>query len=371
MTSAFTQAPAPFPSQSATLPPQAAAPQAWPLEWAHGRAEIQALGAMLGPLSFRLGPRRWLQVMHVAPWADSDDALALPGVLRRMRGEWPCVPFGRTDLPPDLPPGWQAIVPDDQWAHGFGANHHWNCEHAGSDRVSLAIDYPVDSPVARIERHVRAVLDAPALDIELVIRPRRSLRLPAGLHPTFLLPRAVGRAALELGPHEGIFSYPSHTAGAHSHLQPDRRAASLDALAGAHGLLDLGHLPLGQDGEELLQVRGLAQGAGAAPFSLHYKDEDARVGLWWDTRQFPDLMLWLSNRGRPEYPWNGRHVALGAEPVNSAFDLSRVARPPAGHPLADRVGIALEAGEPWRTRYRIAAWNGQHAPASPDLQPLS
>jgi len=340
------------------LPQAAPAPLMWRLEWAYGRAEVQALGAMLGPLYFRLDAERDLQVMHVAPWAGTTDSLALPGLLRRMRGEWPCVPFGRTDLPPDLPNGWEALAPDDIWSHGYSANHRWSCEYADSECLSLAIDYPGDSPIARIERHVRAVADAPALDMELIIRPRRSLRLPAGLHPTFRLPQPGGRVQLELGRHEGVFSYPSRSAGAISRLVPDRRSDSLQSMLAADGAIDLSRLPLAEDGEELVQVRSLAAGAGSAPLSLHYLDYDARVGLWWDTRQFPDLMLWMSNRGRPEFPWDGRHVALGAEPVNSVFDLGRVARPPAGHPLADRLGITLEAGREWRTRYRIAAWSG-------------
>jgi hypothetical protein len=343
------------------------APQAWRLEWAFGSAEVQALGGMLGPLHFRLDAERDLQVMHVAPWAGTTDSLALPGILRRLRGEWPCVPFGRTDLPPDLPPGWQNVEPDDSWPHGYSANHLWTCEHASRERVCLAIDYPEDSPVARIERHVQAVADAPALDMDLVIWPRRSLRLPAGLHPTFRLPHPGGRVELELGRHEGIFSYPSRSAGAITRLLPDCRSERLDAMAAVGGALDLSRLPLSEDGEELVQVRALSASPCAAPLSLHYLDYDAHVGLWWDTARFPDLMLWLSNRGRPEFPWQGRHVALGAEPVNSVFDLSRVARPPADHPLADRLGIALEAGQPWRTRYRIAAWSGALAPAWPSI----
>lgn len=341
---------------------QAPAPLAWRLEWAYGRAEVQALGAMLGPLHFRLDAERDLQVMHVAPWAGTTDSLALPGVLRRLRGEWPCVPFGRTDLPPDLPPGWEPLAPDDIWPHGYSANHRWTCDYASSDRVALAIDYPADSPVARVERHIRVVPDAPALDMELVIWPRRSLRLPAGLHPTFRLPQPRGRVQLEIGQHEGIFSYPSRSAGAITRLLPDCRSENLQSMAGAAGTIDLSRLPLGEDGEELMQVRAIGKGTGSAPLSLHYLDYDARVGLWWDTRQFPDLMLWMSNRGRPEFPWEGRHVALGAEPVNSVFDLGRVARPPAAHPLADRLGIALQAGHAWHTRYRIAAWSGTVAP---------
>lgn len=340
----------------------------WRLAWSHGHAEIQALGAMLGPVHFRLDAERSLQVMHVAPWAGAPATRALPGILQRLRGEWPCVPFGRTDLPPDLPPGWQALTADAPWPHGFGSNHVWSCDDAGSEWISLSIDYPDDAPVARLERHVRVVAGAPAVDIELVIHPRRSLRLPVGLHPTFRLRSddvRLGAAArpgrgvrLELGCHDGIFSYPSRSAGAISRLAPDRRSATLSAMAGASGPIDLAHLPTREAGEELLQVRGLRQGGAPAPLSLHYLDEDAHVGLWWDHSHFPDLMLWVSNRGRPEYPWDGHHVALGAEPVNSVFDLGRVARPPPGHPLADRAGIALQAGQVWRTSYRIGAWRG-------------
>jgi hypothetical protein len=337
----------------------------WRLEWAFGSAEVQALGGMLGPLQFRLDAERDLQVMHVAPWAGTTESLALPGILRRLRGEWPCIPFGRTDLPPDLPPGWQPLAPDDSWPHGYSANHRWTCEHASKERVCLAIDYPEDSPIARIERHIQAVADAPALDMDLVIWPRRSMLLPAGLHPTFRLPDASGRVQLELGRHDGIFSYPSRSAGAVTRLRPDCRSEKLEAMSGIGEPLDLSHLPLGDDGEELLQVRAIGAGMAGAPLSLHYLDYDAHVGLWWDTNQFPDLMLWLSNRGRPEFPWEGRHVALGAEPVNSVFDLGRVACPPADHPLADRLGIGLQAGQAWRTRYRIGAWSGARAPCPP------
>lgn len=332
--------------------------QRWRLEWDYGSAEVQALGGMLGPLHFRLDADRDLQVMHVAPWAGTTESLALPGLLRRMRGEWPCVPFGRTDTPADLPPDWTAIVADDQWAHGYGANHRWTCTGATATSVSLAIDYPEQSPVSRIERRISVVPGAPALDIALTIQPRRDVRLPAGLHPTFRLPQPDGRVRLALGQHDGIFSYPSHSAGAASILLRDTRSEHLHAMAGIDGSCDLASLPLGDNVEELLQVRALFGNEGMPPFSLHYLDYDMHVGMWWNPAHFPDLMLWLSNRGRPEFPWHSRHVALGAEPVNSVFDLGRVARPPACHALADRRGIDLRAGQDWTTCYRIAAWRG-------------
>jgi hypothetical protein len=255
-------------------------------------------------------------------------------------------------------------MPDDDWPHGFGSNHMWACERADAEQILMVIDYPDTSPIERIERRVRVMTASPALDISLVVHPRRSVVLPVGLHPTFRLPQPSGRVQIELGAHEGIFTYPSRSAGAITRLRPDQRAESLNAMPGVDGPIDLSRLPLQGDSEELLQVRGLRPHGEAPQLRLHYFDDDACVDLWWDTTQLPDLMLWLSNRGRPEYPWQGQHVALGAEPVNSIFDLGRVAKPPQGHPLSDRIGISLVAGQPWRTSYRIAASSGSRPVAA-------
>lgn len=354
--------------------------RAWRLQWEHGSAEVQPLGGMLGPVTLRLEGGREFDIMHVAPWHGMTAADALPGILQRLRGEWPCVPFGRADQPLDLPPAWRTHPAGDQWDHGYAANHAWHCVDATPQRLHLAIDYPEDSAVARVERIIAADPHAPALDITLIVHVRREARLPAGLHPTFRLPPAVGRVLVQLAAHEGLHSYPANAPGAISRLRPDTRSASLARMAGTDGPLDLSRLPLPGPSEELLQVRGLRSPAPAAaggapggasgnasgpaslaPFALHYLDYAASVGMWWDTAQLPDLMLWISNGGRIHFPWMSRHLAIGAEPVNSLFDLGRVAQAPAGHPLADRLGIALSPQQPWQTQYRIAAWH-QAAP---------
>jgi hypothetical protein len=343
-------------SGAAIKPEQRRPSRSWRLAWEHGSAEVQALGGMLGPVSLRLDDERELDIMHIAPWAGTTSASALPGVLRRLRGEWPCVPFGRTDTPAGLPPGWRALAADDQWMHGYAANQRWNCIEATPTRVHLAIDYPADSAIVRMERVVAADPQAAALDISLGIWVRRAVRMPVGLHPTFRIPQAPGRVMLALGAHQGIHSYPVCAPGAVSRLLPDTRSASLSALAGVDGPLDLSHLPLAMPTEELVQVRALGGNEQQPPFALHYLDYDASVGMWWDAEQLPDLMLWVSNGGRINYPWESRHLAVGAEPVNSLFDLGRVAQAPDGHPLADRLGLSLHPDQPWHTRYRIAAW---------------
>ena len=116
------------------------------------------------------------------------------------------------------------------------------------------------------------------------------------------------------------------------------------------GTLDLSRFPLPVDTEELLQLRALD-----GPVVLHYLDAGWSLQLDWDRALLPDLMLWVSHRGRRQAPWNGRHLALGVEPVNGLFDLGRVSAAPAAHPLAQRHGLSLVPGEPLRIAYRLAA----------------
>ena len=57
-------------------------------DWAHGRLTVQDLGAMLGPVIFRLPDGREVSPLHVAPWAEDPQAASLPGILRALRGDF-------------------------------------------------------------------------------------------------------------------------------------------------------------------------------------------------------------------------------------------------------------------------------------------
>ncbi|WP_455854068.1 hypothetical protein [Ensifer canadensis] len=71
---------------------------------------------------------------------------------------------------------------------------------------------------------------------------------------------------------------------------------------------------------------------------------------------FPSLLLWYSNRGRKAYPWDGKHLALGVEPVCSAFDLGPAVSS-ADNPLASPAAptsLPFDSDQPFVTRYRIS-----------------
>ena len=317
----------------------------WTLKWAHGEATAQSLGGMLAPVRFELGEGRTVSPLYVAPWGD--DA-RWPGLLRALRGEWPCLPFGAVMAPPGLPPGFETRNAADTWNHGYGANHMWRLVEKVADRLTLRIDYPSEGEIESLERTIEVDPEAPALTVSLTVHARRDVVLPFALHPTFAIPDE-GIEVLAC-PHQSVHSYPVAPEPGISRSSPDHTFASLKAIATETGLMDVTRLPLLDKTEELLQIAGCQP-----PFVLRYPAQRADVLLDWNSEELPDALLWISNGGRAYEPWSGRNFALGVEPAQSFFDLGRVVTPPADHPLAGRTGLAFRAGVPRTISYRLSA----------------
>ncbi len=319
----------------------------WTLRWAWGEVTVQALGGMLAPLTLRLPDGRSVSPLQVAPWG-VDNNPQWPGVLRRLRGEWPCLPYGAVQPPPDLPAGWQGHPADDGWAHGYTANHAWHLIEQTGTALTVGITYPEDSDIERLERTVRPVSDAAAIEVTLRIHARRACQMPLALHPTFAVP-STG-LHISAAPARRIHTYPVPTEPGVSRLRPLATAASLSDMPTIDGRAALDRLPLAHDTEELMQLEGCVP-----PFELRYLAEGVRVQLDWDTHVLPDALIWISNRGRAHAPWSGRHVALGVEPMSGFFDLGRVVTPDASHPLAREHGVILTPEQPQVVRYRLSA----------------
>jgi hypothetical protein len=245
------------------------------------------------------------------------------------------------------PPG-----PDEE-IHGHSANHDWTWRDSPRGSLSLTLAYPETSPVERVERTIRPDPSAPAVDIEFRVFVRRACRLPIGLHPVFRLPFETGAATLELGGFDEGRTYPHDVEAGAELFARNKSFTDLTSVpARAGGATDASRLPLGADTEELLQIEGLD---GTAALANHA--EGYRVRLSWRKEHFPSLLLWYSNRGRKAAPWNGRHVAIGIEPICSPFGLGP-ATALADNPIA-RSGVAtaqeFSPEKPFVTRYRIEA----------------
>ncbi|MEO5757373.1 MAG: hypothetical protein ABIQ51_11025 [Mesorhizobium sp.] len=324
------------------------------LGWAHGALTVQRLGAMLAPVTFLLGDGRQVSPMHIAPWSHEPGAAALPGILRKLRGEWPCVPFGYSVPADGWPETWARVMgppePDEE-VHGYSSNHEWTWRDSSRESLSLSLAYPEPSPVEWVERTITPDPSAPAIDIEFKVLVRRPCRLPIGLHPVFRLPLETGAATLELGRFDQGRTNPHDVEPGAELFARDTSFTELTSVpARAGGVADASRLPLAGETEELLQIGGLDGTAALANRADGY-----RVKLSWQKEHFPSLLLWYSNRGRKAAPWNGRHVAIGIEPVCSPFGLGP-ATAVADNPIAQSgIATALEFSPetPFVTRYRI------------------
>ena len=85
-------------------------------------------------------------------------------------------------------------------------------------------------------------------------------------------------------------------------------------------------------------------------------EENDGAELVFDTTAFPNIMMWILNRGRTRYPWYGQFLGLGVCIVFGAFDLGQCVscRPKnpvaySGFPIACQLNVA----NPFHTAYSI------------------
>jgi hypothetical protein len=239
----------------------------------------------------------------------------------------------------------------DPQPHGYSSNNGWRFEEGNAGSIGLSIDYPAEHPIRGLRRRVEPDPTAAALDFTLEIDVRADCALPIGLHPSFRLPALPAAMRIEVGPETIGMTFPKAVDASSSFeqgavLQPWYDVPLLDGSR-----LDIRQVPLVRCTEELVQLLDVPGKA-----SLWNVAEGYRVSLSWNAEHFPSALLWFSNRGRQSAPWNGRHLALGLEPICSAFDLGQQIST-ADNPISHR-GIPtcrrFVAGEHFVTRYRIA-----------------
>ncbi len=326
------------------------------LAWRHGVLVTQRLAGMLAPITFILPDGRQISPMQVAPWANEPDTGDLPGVLRGLRGDWACIPFGYPGNKDGMAPEWARLLastPLDAEPHGHGSNHPWTFEDDEGTCQRLSIAYPSQSPIRGLRRVITPDPAGPAIDIDVTVETRAACDLPMGLHPTFRLPDRPGGLRIEPPPFREGRTFPSTFEPGAPLFAVNQTFSSLTAVPGLMGgVIDATRLPFSRRTEELLQLCDVE-----GELSLVNEAEGYRIRLTWQKEHFPSVLLWISNRGRGAAPWSGRHMALGVEPVCSAFDLG-AAVATGRNPIAaggTPTSRHFTAGEVFTTRYRIEA----------------
>ncbi|MFZ4507567.1 MAG: hypothetical protein ACOYON_07720 [Fimbriimonas sp.] len=270
-------------------------------------AWVTQLGGHLAPVSFRLG-NRWVQPFSVAPWAEEPGREDLPAILRSLRGDFFCMPFGGNSTP---------FEGERYPVHGEPANAVWNLDDANEGVLDLSFSTTIRP--GRVQKRVEI---RPGETVVYQTHTVSGMEGPMcyGMHATlkFNSTGLLSNSSLAFGKVHPAFE--SVVQGGYNSLKGGARFSSLDAVPMANGgLADIGEYPAREGYEDLVQVFQ----DPAEAFSWWAVTFPEEGFVWFqlkNPRVLSSTVLWHSNGGRHYQPWNGRHRGvLGIEEVTSSF----------------------------------------------------
>ncbi len=255
-------------------------------------------GGHLAPVRFRLG-RRWVQPYALAPWLPGEINPALPPVLKVLRGDYLCLPFG----------GGKGIKDP----HGETANEAWTLAQAGSGR--LVLDMQVKAPTCQVRKILSIREGHRAVYQEHRIEGLQG-RFNYGHHAILQFPEG-GPFHVNVSPFRfagvkpDLFSNPLQRE--YGALKTGAVFKSLEKVPLATGgTTDLTRYPARQGFEDLVMM---AAKPGDFAWTAATLDGYVWISLK-DPRTLPSSLFWITNGGRHGEPWNGRHLRrLGLEEI--------------------------------------------------------
>ena len=287
----------------------------WRITSSEVEAFVTELGGHVGPVVFDRHDQK-IQPYSVAPWAKEKTDPTLPPILKALRGDFFCLPFGGNGT---------AFGREKHPVHGETANALWHFESldskAGRTRLHLSLKTEVrrgqvdkeiilkDGHNAVYSRHTVSGMTGP-------INP--------GHHAMLKFPDESGSGSVSLSRFvyaqvlPGAFETPENQG--YSCLQPGAEFSSLDRVSTRTGeLADLTHYPARRGYEDLVMMVSDA----SLPFAWTAVTFPKQRYAWFalkDPRVLRSTIFWMSNGGRYYAPWNGRHLnVMGLEEVTSYF----------------------------------------------------
>ena len=301
---------------------------------------LTGTGGHLSDTTFSFADGRVVRPMHTAPWGQERLANDTPPILRTLRGDFFCAPFGSSDLLPEMP-----------FVHGLPANGSWRVTGSSRGHLDAVLDGQVMG--ATISKRVEL------RDDESVVYQRHTLTggsgwLPVGHHAML---HADQPLQLSFAPWTMALSTP----------QPDEVAPFGRSLLDAgQTISDLEHAPRADGGTvdlrqfpspEGFEAIWMLVGIRTPRFAWTAATNDAEGWVWFslkNPRVLPQTLVWFSNGGRDYAPWNGRHRnAIGLEEICGYFHLGHNASI-ANNPVAasgSPTAVPLTPGAPTVVSY--------------------
>ena len=324
----------------------------WRVATASVEAYLTRLGGHLGPVTFDLGGRK-IAPYAVAPWAEERASDALPAILRALRGDFFCMPFGSNDTP---------YRGESHPPHGETANECWKLVALRHEQGMATLHASLDTRVRKghVDKYISLREDHHAVYSRHAISGMGG-PMSLGHHAMLKFPDEPGSGRISTSPFLYAQTAPEPVElpenRGYSILQPGASFVSLNSVPTITGeRTDLSRFPARKGFEDLVMLVSdpYPQFAWTA---VTFPDECYAWFALKDPLMLRHTVFWLSNGGRHYAPWNGRHTGvMGLEEVTANFHYGL--GPSAGdNPLRD-LGIAtcleLDEGTSLDVRYIMA-----------------
>jgi len=276
---------------------------------------ITEQGGHLGPVTFDRQGRR-LRPYSVAPWAEEQTDPSLLPLLKALRGDFFCLPFGGNDTP---------FGREKHPVHGETANARWRfCSLKRSEgRACLHLNLALRVRPGRVDKRIYLVDGQNTVYSQHVVSAM-SGPMNFGHHAMLKFPDTPGsgRVTTSRFVYGQVFPGVLEQAekGGYSWLNPGAEFKSLGRVPTLDGgTTDLRRYPARRGYEDLVMIVSDTK----TPFAWTAVTFPKERYVWFalkDPRVLRGTIFWLSNGGRHYAPWNGRHVGvLGLEEVTSHF----------------------------------------------------
>lgn len=286
----------------------------WRIKTRGAEAFITQLGGHLAPVNFQLG-KKTVQPFEIAPWAGEKLSPDTDAVLKPLRGDFFCLPFGGNG---------KAFRGKKFIAHGQTAGDTWTLKDiAQTSANSVLTAVRKLSTGGQVEKHIELRAN------ESVVYQHHTISgvsgpMPLGHHPILQFPDEPGAAYISTSKFVWGQVYPEPAENpaqrGYSALKPGGVFTSLASVPTIFGdTADLSRYPTRRGYEDIVLMasdRTLPFAWTAAAFPkqgyVFFSLKNPRV--------LASTLFWISNGGRHYAPWNGRHInAMGVEEITGYF----------------------------------------------------
>jgi hypothetical protein len=321
--------------------------KSWTMAGSHVDAALTCRGGHLGPIRFRLG-RRWIAPYDLAPWAEEKLAPGTPQVLRSLRGDFFCMPFGGSET---------SYRGEKHLPHGETANARWKFEWNNATRYHFSLKTSVRK--GRVDKIIEFVPGHTAIYSRHIISGMNG-PMPLG-HHAVLHPGAGRRGRISTSPFKFgqvlTTRFEDPAKGTYSILKIGAKFKRLDRVPRSDGgFADLSRYPAREGYDDLVLMASDA----SLPWTWTALVVPEQKYVWFalkDPRVLHSSVFWMSNGGRHYPPWNGRHRhAIGLEEVTShfAYGIAESAKPNALSRAGIPTVLRLSAKKPLVVNYIMA-----------------